>query len=151
MLSDRYGKMITDIRTWRQQFCSFAEHLTDWGCQHKNLVAIFDCHFQQTCRPGGDSCKSVNLWDFQTFAGKELLHGLKFQAGVMPNGLALCWGPWQGTQHDVTMFSETGVLDALEEISEEDWEDYSGYGDSAYPLSWYMSCILKPAAEQSLS
>eukprot|EP00961_Rhodomonas_salina_P078217 1051133-Rhodomonas_salina.1 len=52
MLFDRYGKMITDIRPWRRQFCSFAEHLADWGCQHKNLVAIFDGHFQQTCRPG---------------------------------------------------------------------------------------------------
>lgn len=85
-LFDRYAKMITDIRPWSRHFRRFAQHLADWGCPHKNLVTIFDGHFQQTCRPGGDSCKAINLWDFQTFAGKERLHGLKFQAGVMPNG-----------------------------------------------------------------
>eukprot|EP00961_Rhodomonas_salina_P297476 3937250-Rhodomonas_salina.1 len=102
ILYDRYAVMITDIRPWRMQFKRFAKQLSDWGCPHDNLVAIFDGHFQGTCRPGGDANKSLTMWDFQTFAGKEHAHGLKFQAGVMPNGLALVWGPWRGTQHDAT-------------------------------------------------
>jgi hypothetical protein len=49
------------------------------------------------------------------------------------------------------MLGETGVLEALEEISMEQQQDFSGFGDSAYPLSRWMSRILKPPAEQSLT
>jgi hypothetical protein len=151
ILYGRYARLMTDIRPWKRQFKRFANHLRSWGCPHHNLVAIFDGHFQETCRPGGDANKHLTLWDYQTFAGKEHAHGLKFQAGVMPNGMALVWGPWRGTQHDATMFDQTGVLQGIEECSEELGEDFSGYGDSAYPLNRFMARILKPAPEQSLT
>ncbi len=50
----------------------------------------------------------------------------------MPNSMTLVWGPWVGTQLDATMFLETGVLDELWKISDEQCEDFSGFGDSAY-------------------
>ena len=70
---------------------------------------------QVTCRPGGDACKGLNLWDYQTFAGKERLHGLKYQGAVMPNGIVLVWGPWRGTEHDAGNLYESRLLDMLRE------------------------------------
>ena len=151
ILYDRYAIMMHDIRPWKGYFRRFASQLTLWGCVHDNLVCFFDGHFQGTCRPGGDANRSLTLWDFQTFSGKEHMHGLKFQAGVMPNGIAVCWGPWRGTQHDATMFAKTGVLEQLEEVSGELGEDFAGFGDSAYSLNRFMARILKPLPEQSLT
>ncbi len=45
-----------------------------------------------TCQQGGDACKGLNMWDFQTFAGKEHLHGLKYQDAVMPDSPGVAQG-----------------------------------------------------------
>ena len=140
----RYSPITCDIRLWKHHFAHFAAHLASWGCPFDCLVAIFDGHFQPTCRPGGDACVYVNLKDYQTFAGKERLHGVKYQCAVMPNGMAMVWGPWRGTVHDATAFYQTGVLDALGEVADELGRDYIGFGDSAYPLHRFMQHILKP-------
>jgi hypothetical protein len=106
---------------------------------------------QVTCRPGGDACKGLNLWDYQTFAGKERLHGLKYQGAVMPNGIVLVWGPWRGTEHDAGNLYESRLLDMLREAAEELGRDFTVFGDSAYPLHRFCQHILKPAANQSLT
>ena len=147
----RYSPLTTSLHCYRYQFGRFANHLASFGCPFDNLVAIFDGHFVATCRPGGDGCVNVNLWDHQTFAGKERLHGLKYQACVLPNGMSVVWGPWRGTEHDATMFYETRTLDVLADVLEETGEEFCGFGDSAYPIHRHMHRILKPAAEQSLT
>ena len=151
ILYAKFHKLVASLAPWRRHFRAFAQHLVDWGCPHDNLVAIFDGHFQATCRPGGDANHSLTLHDNQTFSGKERLHGLKYQACVMPNGICCVWGPWRGTEHDATMFANSGVIDDLARISGEEGTDFSGYGDSAYPLHRHMQRILKAPAEGSLT
>jgi hypothetical protein len=53
-----------------------------------NLICVWNRHFQPTTQQGGnlDACMHTKLWDFQTFAGKKLMHCLKYQACVLPNG-----------------------------------------------------------------
>ena len=85
------------------------------------------------------------------FAGKERLHGLKYQACVFPNGMCCVWGPWKGSEHDATMLSRSGVLDTLREVSVEEGMDFCGFGDSAYPLHRFMQRILKAPAEGGLT
>jgi hypothetical protein len=134
MLYARYASLASNISVWRYQFRRFAAHFTAWGCVFDNLVGMFDGHFCATCRPGGDGNVNTTLWDHQTFAGKERLHGLKYQGMVLPNGIALVWGPWRGTEHDSTMFRETGFLDCMRTCCDELGDDFCGFGDSAYPL-----------------
>jgi len=64
----------------------------------------------------------------------------------------LVWGPWRGVFHDSTMFSRSGVLQDLEDISRELGQDFIAFGDSAYPLNRYMQRILKgPATGEGLT
>ena len=151
MLYPRYGFMAQDIRPWRNMFPQFAEKLRSFGCPFDNLVALVDGHFLGTCRPGGDACKSLNLWDFQTFAGKERRTGLKYQAAVLVKGIAIVWGPWQGTEHDATMICSARLLDHLCEIADEAGSDYIAFSDSAYLMHCFLQRILKPAPEETLS
>ncbi len=151
-LYEQYSSLVCDLHRWKGQFARFAEHLSARGCPFPNLVMFVDGHFQPTARPGGDGCVNLNLMDYQTFAGKERLHGLKYQGAVLPNGMALVWGPWRGVFHDATMFALSGLLQDLEDISVEQGADYSAFGDSAYPLHRYMQRILKgPATGEGLS
>lgn len=79
ILFDRYSNLICDVGIWRNDFVHFARHLHQLGCPHDNVVMFLDGHFQATSRPGGDGCVNFNLHDYQTFARKERLHGLKYQ------------------------------------------------------------------------
>jgi len=151
LLYDRYSPLTKNLWCWRHQFHRFAAQLRAMGCPHDNLMAIFDGHFQPTTRPGGDACINENLWDHQTFSGKERQHGLKYQACVFPNGMCCVWGPWRGTEHDATMFSETEVIEILHQWLEESGEDLSGYGDSAYPIHRHMQRILRAPDHGSLT
>ena len=147
-----YSPLVCDLHKFKHKFRLFADHLRRRGCPFENIVMFVDGHFQPTCRPGGLGCINLNLEDFQTFAGKERLHGLKYQAAVMPNGLALVWGPWRGVFHDATMFARSGILEDLEQIAEELGEDFSCFGDSAYPLNRFVQRILKgPATGEGLT
>lgn len=147
----RYSRLTSSLACYRYQFARFAQQLASFGCPFDNLVGMFDGHLVATCRPGGDACVGLNMWDFQTFAGKERLHGLKYQACVLPNGLCVVWGPWRGTAADAAMFYETGALDALAQAQEELGETYCGFGDSAYPIHRHMQRILKAPPEGSLT
>eukprot|EP00961_Rhodomonas_salina_P265307 3586361-Rhodomonas_salina.1 len=140
----RYHSLVSSIKLWGNEFDAFAAQLRKFGCPFPNLVMFLDGHFQPTCRPGGDGCKNLNLKDYQTFAGKERLHGLKYQGGVLPNGIALIWGPWRGTEHDATMMREAKILEEMREVCEDLGIDYCIFGDSAYPLHRFMQRVLKP-------
>jgi hypothetical protein len=98
ILYPKYHAILLHMGPWQHQFPAFAQHLVEWGCPHNNLVAIFDRHFQATCLPGGDANHSLTLHDRQTFAGKERLHGLKYQACVMPNSMCCVGGQWCSTK-----------------------------------------------------
>ena len=148
----KYSPLICDVKIWSKHFRRFAQHLRSRGCPFDNLVMFVDGHFQPTCRPGGEGCVNLNMEDYQTYAGKERLHGLKYQATVLPNGCALVWGPWRGVFHDATMFSRSGLLQDLEEIAIEEGQEFAGFGDSAYPLNSFFQHILKgPATGEGLT
>jgi hypothetical protein len=50
------------------------------------------------------------------------------------------------------MFSHSGILEDLEEISEELGHDFAAFGDSVYTLHSYMQLILKgPASGEGLT
>jgi len=147
-----YSPLVCDLHKFKHLFPRFAAHLRQRGCPFDNLVFFIDGHFQPTCRPGGEACVNLNLEDFQTFAGKERLHGLKYQAAVLPNGMALVWGPWRGVFHDATMFARSGILGDMEEIAVDQGQDFCGFGDSAYPLHRFLHRILKgPATGEGLT
>ncbi len=82
-----YSQLTTNLLCFQFEFKLFTAQLQSFSCPYNNLVAIFDGCFIATCRPGGNWCKGLNLWDHQTFAGKERLDWLKYQACVFPNGM----------------------------------------------------------------
>jgi len=63
---------------------------------------------------------------------------------VLPNGIALCWGPWRGSTHDATMLLESGLLEDLSQASEDLGLRYSAFADSAYPRSAFVQRVERP-------
>ena len=68
---DRYSGLICNVNIWVEEFPTFAARMHSLGCPHDNIVMFVDGHFQPTCRPGGDGCVNLNLFDYQTFLCKE--------------------------------------------------------------------------------
>ncbi len=68
---------ITSMILYHDFICS-AAHFRIW-------CALLIC----TSSPGGDRCINLNLSDFQSSAGKEHQHWLKYQGAVLPNRIAM--------------------------------------------------------------
>eukprot|EP00960_Hanusia_phi_P064676 765869-Hanusia_phi.AAC.1 len=147
VLYARYRGVVSNAIVWKDDFPLFHS----MGCPHDNIVMFLDGHFDPTCRPGGEGCVNMNLNDYETFAGKERLHGLKYQGAILPNGMALCWGPWLGTVHDATMLMQSGLLEQLSAASDQLGRQYCAFSDSAYPASCFIEKIQKPVPGGQLS
>lgn len=88
--------------------------------------------FPGTLRP---ICKP-RLHQRDCYNGHKRVHGLKFQAVSLPNGLiANLYGPVEGRRHDAFMLAESGLLSKLEEKNQGEETPLCIYGDPAYPLS----------------
>ncbi len=147
----QYHGLVEDIHIWKGKFATFAARLTEMGCPYHNLIGFFDGHFDPTARPGGDACRGLNLHDFQTYSFLHGDHGLMYQGCVLGNGMAMCWGPYLGKDHDAKTYVWTGAAEDLHAISEELGTVYSFFADSAYPRGRYMQVIIKSPAGGSLS
>ena len=63
------------------------------------------------------------------------MHGLKYQAIVAPNGLiANLFGPYEGCRHDAAMLVDSGVLQHLQNLHDNNGQQLCVYGDLAFLL-----------------
>ena len=164
-LYTKYQERLTSLLPWENYMTDFAQRLQAKGSVYPNLVGLVDGHFQPFCRPGGPGCvgawvpaaaniyasptqqteriahtrrcKNTNVFDFETYNGKEREHGLKsvqnpisllsftaqqvthiaslcrFQAVCLPNGTGICHGPHWGPKHDSTMLQRSKLESEL--------------------------------------
>ena len=52
-LYERYGKRVSSLGHFRDQFPKFAAYMQTTGCPVRGLMGVTDGHFQEVCRPGG--------------------------------------------------------------------------------------------------
>jgi hypothetical protein len=53
MVNGRYGKLVSDVKIWREHFPAFAQHLRGMGFPFENGVMFVDGTLKETCRSGG--------------------------------------------------------------------------------------------------
>jgi len=145
----KYKARLTSLLPWEHYIADFVRALRAKGSVYRNLVGLVDGHFQPFCRPGGPGCKTPNVFDFETFNGKERDHGLKFQALCLANGTGICWGPHFGPKHDSTMMQQSDLEGELETLSRRlrlpRALPLCVYGDNAYAASNYVVRAAKRA------
>jgi hypothetical protein len=117
VLHRKYHLRLSSMLPWQDYMPVFVQALQAKGAVYPNLVGLVDGHFQPFCRPGGSGCKNVNVFDFETFNGKEREHGLKFQVVTLPNGTGVCHGPHWGPRHDSTMLQQSKLEQELKTMS----------------------------------
>ena len=138
-----YVPLIQDIKRWKHKFPLFADRLKQMGAPFDNLVSFVDGHFDATARPGGDACVNLNLWDFQMYNPLHKDHGIMYQGVILVNGIAMCFGPYAGNDHDAKTVHWANLIVDMHDISEELGTTFSHFADSAYPQSRYMQVIQK--------
>ena len=139
----RYGSLVSDISVWKSFFPDFATHLKELGAPFDNLIGFVDGKLVPTARPGGNGCVFLNLHDFQTYSGLHRRHGYSFQGLVLPNGIALAWGPYVGSEADSNKLRKSRLLDDMREICSDLGQTYMFFGDSAYASHQYFEHVIR--------
>ena len=129
-IDQRWGHLLqTFEQNWLHEdnLRIYANSIYEAGCPLKNCFGFIDGTLVQTCRPKYNQRELYN--------GKSRIHGLKYQAIVLPNGM-ICnlFGPMEGRRHDATLLRESQVLDKINGRAE-DGSTLVLYGDKAYPLN----------------
>jgi hypothetical protein len=139
----RYGPLVSDIYIWKSFFADFAKHLEALGAPFDNLIGFVDGKFVPTARPGGNGCVFLNLHDFQTYSVLHRRHGYSYQDLVLPNGIALVWGPYVGSEADSQKLRKSRLLDDMREICDDLGETYMFFGDIAYANLKYFEHVIR--------
>lgn len=105
----------------------FAHAIHNNGCPLNNCFGFIDGVLKPIARP------VYNQRD--VYNGKDRIHGLKYQAVTMPNGMiGNLYGPIEGRLHDSTLLRESGILDQIAPFTTENGDSLVIYGDKAYPI-----------------
>ncbi|KIJ36873.1 hypothetical protein M422DRAFT_106643, partial [Sphaerobolus stellatus SS14] len=164
-LSTKYGRSQAAISQITNELAVWMEwrweHLLGWdedGIMHPNrlleyaaafhgfgvpsatIIALIDVTIHATCRP--------SFLQELAYTGYKKVHGMKFQALTVPNGLvAHLAGPYRAPQNDMGIYAESKLEQMMLEkaiqpgSSPEDPPErryFQIYGDSAYGLSPVM-------------
>jgi hypothetical protein len=87
--------------------------------------------------------RSPDLFQRIFYSGKDKKHEVRYEAGILPNGMAIhIGGPCEGRCHDTTVLKEFGLIDAMESVRF--FRDEQGrivvfiYGDQGYTFEGFM-------------
>ena len=70
------------------------------------------------------------------YSGHKQCHGIKFQGVVAPDGMFVSlFGPIEGSRHNLYMLLESGLLPKLVAMFPENTNQFTLFGDPAYPQS----------------
>ena len=132
-LYERYGKRVSDLGYFRDQFSTFVEYYETTECPLRGLMALVDGHFQEVCRPGGLGNVFGNMLDqVELYNGHYPAHGLKWCVLLLPNGMSVVAGPYPGRETDITCLRKSRFLDVLREYRASTGLHICMFGDAAY-------------------
>jgi hypothetical protein len=147
-LFDRYGRRVSELAFFRDQFSAFADYYQTTDCPLRGLMALVDGHFQEVCRPGGLGNVFGNMLDqVELYNGHYAAHGLKWCVLLLPNGMSVVAGPYPGRESDIGCLKESGFLEVLRAYRDGGGESLCIFGDAAYvcPNPFIVAAIKKPA------
>lgn len=98
---------------------------SELGCPMPRVIGFIDGTIQKLCSPTQD--------EKLAYVASKKLHGLKYQAIVVPSGLVIhAYGPCEGILHDVCILRESGVEQWLDEHAKDENGSFLIFGDQAY-------------------
>lgn len=72
-------------------------------------------------------------------------HGLVYMSVMLVNGFFLFFGPYQGKEHDSTVFKATGVIEKLQAMKVRTQKRWILFGDSAFARGEHVQRMFKGA------
>jgi hypothetical protein len=127
-------------------FSDFAQQFIDWGSTYKNLAMLVDGNFLHTCRPGGAGNTWATMDQEEIFNGYYKGHGMKFLAGILPNGMVCLAGPYSGNTNDAEMIEQSGWEEDFRRVFQDSGNRYIMFGDSIFAQSEFVQHMLKRTA-----
>jgi hypothetical protein len=131
---------------WADRFADFAQQFIDWGSPYKNLAMLVDGNFLYTARPGGAGNKWAKMDQEEIYNGYYKGHGIKFLAGIMPNGMVCLAGPFNGNTNDADMIEQSGWEQDFRRIYHATGTRHIMFGDSIFAQSEFVQHMLKRTA-----
>lgn len=108
----------------------YARAIHERGAPLDNCIGFIDCTRIAMCRPGGRGHLQRTV-----YSGHKRLLCLIYQTITTPDGLMFfMYGPEVGRRHDMTLYRDSGIGEALENVLLIDGKQYCIYGDAAYLL-----------------
>ena len=138
LIYENWNHLLNNLnKSWLSPQClqGFCNTIHQKGAALSNCWGFVDGTVWPISRPNG----SQNI----LYNGYKIVHAIKFQSVVAPNGLvANLYGPIEGKRHDSGMLAMSGLLDALQRYSVSPYgHTLCIYGDAGYPL---RPCLQAP-------
>jgi hypothetical protein len=128
---------------WVDYFADFSQQFIDWGSPYKHLAMLVDGNFLFTSHPGGAGNKWAKMDQKDIYNGYYKGHGIKFLAGIMPNGMVCLAGPFNGNTNDADMMQQSGWEQDFRQIYHNTGTRYIMFGDSIFAQSEFVQHMLK--------
>jgi hypothetical protein len=132
-----YSKFSPLVHVWpenivRERAAYYAKCVTERGAVLPHVVGFIDGTSLEIARPKGNAQRA-------TYSGHKRRNCIKFQAISAPDGCILhLFGPMEGRRHDMTLYRESSIDQALQASLLVDGVQYYIYGDPAYCLRPYL-------------
>ena len=133
--------------SWAPHFERFARCHREKGIPIDNLIGWVDGKGWDICKPG--------MYQRVMYSGHSRCHQCKTQGIVFPNGVQpYPFGPCHGSTHDSTILRDSRILQIMHDSCrggqyESEFapgglgRDYVLFGDSAYPVSYFLYRMYK--------
>jgi len=130
------------LSSWAPHFEQFARAFRRKGLPISNLIGYIDGKLWPICKPG--------VYQRVLYSGHKRVHGVKTQGIQLPNGIQpYPYGPCNGSEHDSTILRDSNVLRVMHDVCRGGQyecplapgglgRDYVLFGDSAYPISFFL-------------
>lgn len=147
--------LLDGVQMWQPMFPACAEAIRRRLCMNGlpipaatdatyfSIFGFIDCTIRAICRPGGGPAgrggagarRHDPLIQRSFYQGWKKLHGLKWQAVVLPNGMiADCWGPVSARHNDLYTMRVSDIHDRVVVCQAGRPRVYRMYGDGIYPV-----------------
>lgn len=116
-----------------ERLAVYADAIFVAGAPYPNVWCFIDGTVRGVCRPQPRKVcgKRKYLTQQSVYNGHKRKHALKFQTLLTPDGLiAHLYGPFSGRNHDIKMYSESGLAERIRRDSR--FRNYRIFGDCAY-------------------
>lgn len=141
-LHEGWGHRLSDLLFWEPYFQAFASHnFNVLQCPLNGVIAYADGTFIETCRPSEEGKAGLNQQD--VWNGHHRAHGMNFLSLMLPIGIIVLYGPYEGRRHDSALLAASQALNKLRAVRQRTGQIFCLFGDSAFPRTMHSYTMLK--------